>query len=256
MHRVSYRREKNRKRGTNMIRKMIKIDEEKCNGCGLCVNACKEGAIGLVNGKAKLLREDYCDGLGNCLPICPVDAISFEEREAKAFDGSLNTAKSHDGIPQGERFTCPGSRMHRIRHDAKPDVSEGKAAEPSTESQLNQWPVQIQLVSPNAPYFKEANLLIAADCTAYAYGAFHDRFMKGRITLIGCPKLDETDYAEKLAAILEQNRIKCITVVRMEVPCCGGIVHAVLEAMKKSGRMIPWNVVTIGTDGSIIETGL
>ncbi len=232
-----------------MIRKIIKIDKEKCNGCGICVNACHEGAIGLVDGKAQLMREDYCDGLGNCLPACPTGAITFEEREALLYNEEavkMNTETKEPKVP----FVCPGTRMRTIERTPE----RNKVATPvKNNSELNQWPVQIKLVPPNAPYFKNANLLIAADCTAYAYGAFHDRFMKNKITLIGCPKLDEVDYAEKLTAILSMNDLKSITVVRMEVPCCGGIVQAVIDALTASGKMIPWSVVTIGTDGEIIE---
>jgi NAD-dependent dihydropyrimidine dehydrogenase PreA subunit len=239
-----------------MIRKIIKIDEDKCNGCGQCVNACHEGAIGLVDGKAKLLRDDYCDGLGNCLPVCPVDAISFEEREAADYNEVAvkeaqeqkkenNTEKKNTKISCG----CPGTHLKTIKH-----IQNEKATEKVIqESQLNQWPVQIKLVPYDAPYFNNANLLIAADCTAYAYGDFHDRFMKNKITLIGCPKLDEGDYSEKLTDILKNNNIKSVTVVRMEVPCCGGIVNAVINAMKNSGKMIPWQVVTISTDGNISD---
>ncbi len=229
-----------------MIRRIIKIDEEKCNGCGLCASACHEGAIGMVDGKAKLLREDYCDGLGDCLPVCPAQAITFEEREAPAYDEAAvqkNKAEKAE-LPCG----CPGSAsrsIERSRRDVQPEVWE--------ESCLSQWPVQIKLVPVNAPYFDGADLLIAADCTAYAYAGFHRRFIDGRVTLIGCPKLDEGDYAEKLAAILKNNDIKSITVVRMEVPCCGGIENAVKRALLSSGEIIPWSVVVIGTDGSIIR---
>lgn len=205
-----------------MIRKIITIDKEVCNGCGLCVSACHEGAIGLVDGKATLLRDDYCDGLGNCLPACPVNAITFEEREA---------------LPYNDE-----------------EVKKNTAANfQSITSKLNQWPVQIKLVPVNAPYFNGSNLLIAADCTAYAYGNFHIEFIKDRITLIGCPKLDDIDYSQKLTDILSHNDIKSITVVRMIVPCCGGIVHAVTTALKNSGKIIPWQVVTISTDGTIVN---
>ncbi|MCL1916972.1 MAG: 4Fe-4S binding protein [Peptococcaceae bacterium] len=198
-----------------MIRKIIKIDQEKCNGCGLCVTACHEGAIGIMDNKAVLLRDDYCDGLGNCLPVCPAGAISFEEREALAFD---------EAAVFGNR-------------DAK---------------QLAQWPLQIQLVPINASYFADANLLIAADCAAYAYGNFHREFMKGKITVIGCPKLDALDYSEKLAAILKSNTIQSVTVVRMEVPCCGGIEAAAKTAVMNSEKMIPCQGVTISTDGRLL----
>lgn len=230
-----------------MIRQIIKINEEKCNGCGLCVSACHEGAIGLMDGKARLLRDDYCDGLGNCLPVCPTGAITFEEREAMIYnDPQVSKSESQPNtLPCG----CPGIQSKEIKHQSssKPEVAE------ISQSQLNQWPVQIKLVPPNAPYFKNANLLVAADCTAYAYGNFHDKFMKNRITLIGCPKLDDGDYSEKLTDILKMNDIKSVTVVRMEVPCCGGIENAVKNALKNSGKLIPWQVVVISTDGEIID---
>jgi len=198
-----------------MLRKIIKIDREKCNGCGLCVTACHEGAIGLVDGKAELLRDDYCDGLGDCLPACPAGAISFEEREALAYSETEVKKKNI--------------------------------------SQLRQWPIQIKLAPINAPYFENANLLVSADCAAYAYGNFHADYMRNKITLIGCPKLDDVDYSEKLTAILKSNNIKSVTVVRMEVPCCGGIEFAVKKALQNSGKMIPWQVVTISTDGQVLE---
>ncbi|BBA51381.1 ATP-binding protein [Fusobacterium varium] len=236
-----------------MIRKIIKIDEEKCNGCGICVSACHEGAIGMVNGKAKLMRDDYCDGLGDCLPGCPVNAISFEEREAAEYDEAAvkaNMAAKKDKLPTSVHFGCPGMQSKTIERKAeKSECCESK----EIDSQLNQWPVQIKLVPVNAPYFNNANLLIAADCTAYSYGDFHNKFMKNRITLIGCPKLDEGDYADKLTAILENNDIKSLTVVRMQVPCCGGIVNAVKKALLQSGKLIPWNIITISTNGEIIE---
>ncbi|MDL2235927.1 4Fe-4S binding protein [Christensenellaceae bacterium OttesenSCG-928-L17] len=249
-------------------RKIIKIDENKCNGCGLCAEACHEGAIGMVNGKATLLRDDYCDGLGDCLPVCPTNAISFEEREAAAYDEAAVQArmKKAGKAPQGG---CPGHSAHTIAHESgtlacgcpgshsKTIAREAKfSAAPATQaakSMLAQWPVQIKLVPVNAPYFKGAKLLIAADCTSFAYGDFHNRFIKNHITLIGCPKLDEGDYAEKLTAILKENDIQSVTVVRMEVPCCGGIANAVVTALKNSGKMIPWQIVTISTDGTIIE---
>lgn len=201
-----------------MIRKIIQIDEEKCNGCGACASACHEGAIGMVDGKAKLLRDDYCDGLGDCLPTCPTGAISFVEREAAAYDeAAVQAAKTKKG------------------------------------SELRQWPVQIKLAPVNAPWFDGAKLLVAADCTAYAYADFHQDFIKGHITLIGCPKLDGVDYAVKLTDIIRNNDIRSVTVVRMEVPCCGGIENAVKTALQDSGKLIPWNVVTIAIDGSMIE---
>lgn len=198
-----------------MIRRIIQIDEKKCNGCGICANACHEGAIGIVNGKATLLRDDYCDGLGDCLPTCPTGAITFVEREAAEFDKAAVLAR-----PQ---------------------------------SQLGQWPVQIKLAPVHAPYFEGAHILIAADCTAFAYGDFHNRFIRGRIVLVGCPKLDEGDYSQKLTDIFKQNDIKSLTIVRMEVPCCGGIEHAAVTALKNSGRFIPWQVVTISINGQILD---
>ena len=200
-----------------MIRKIIRIDEEKCNGCGACADACHEGAIEMIDGKAKLTREDYCDGLGDCLPTCPTDAISFEEREAPAYNEAAVLA-----------------------------AKKQKEA-------LVQWPAQIKLAPLRAPYFQNANLLIAADCTAYAYGNFHNKFMKNHITLIGCPKLDEGNYAQKLTQIIAGNDIKSVTIARMEVPCCGGLEHAVKQALQASGKFIPWQVVTISTDGRILE---
>ncbi|MBZ4671456.1 MAG: ferredoxin [Oscillospiraceae bacterium] len=239
-----------------MIRKIIKIDEEKCNGCGLCVNACHEGAIGLVDGKAKLLRDDYCDGLGNCLPVCPTNAISFEEREAAAYDEeAVKAAQEAKNAHQPKTLACgcPGTHSKKLEPKAAPKMEIPSSGFSVPVSQLGQWPVQIKLVPVNAPYFENANLLVAADCTAFAFGDFHNRFIRNRITLIGCPKLDEGDYSEKLTEILKRNNIKSITVVRMEVPCCGGIVNAVTTALKNSGKMIPWQVVTISTDGEIIE---
>ncbi|MCL2517279.1 MAG: 4Fe-4S binding protein [Oscillospiraceae bacterium] len=218
-----------------MLRKVIKIDEDKCNGCELCVSACHEGAIGMVDGKAKLLRDDYCDGLGDCLPVCPTEAITFEEREADPY-------KQPETLDCG----CPGTNSKTLKHESKSESTV------FTTTQLNQWPVQIRLVPQQAPYFKNANLLVAADCAAYAYGNFHNDFMKNRITLIGCPKLDDVDYSEKLTNILKLNDIKSITVVRMEVPCCGGIENAVKTALKNSGKLIPWQIVVISTDGKIL----
>jgi len=232
-----------------MIRKIIKIDQEKCNGCGACAAACHEGAIEMINGKAKLTREDYCDGLGDCLPACPVDAISFEEREAPAYNEEAVIAakqkKESAPLPCG----CPGTRSKAI-HREKSDFSSSCAP---SGSQLSQWPVQIKLVPVNAPYFDGAKLLVAADCSAYAYGNFHYEFIRNHITLIGCPKLDEGDYADKLTAILANNDIKSVTVARMEVPCCGGIEYAVKKALQTSGKFIPWRVVTISTDGKILD---
>ena len=230
-----------------MLRKIIKIEEEKCNGCGACAAACHEGAIEMVNGKAKLTREDYCDGLGDCLPACPTGAITFELREASAYDEAAvlaaKAAKGAKPIPGG----CPGMRSIAIRREAPAAL-----AAPAT-SQLTQWPVQIKLVPIRAPYFENANLLVAADCTAFAYGNFHNEFIRNHITLIGCPKLDEGDYAEKLTAIIANNNIKSLTIVRMEVPCCGGIEQAAKRALQASGKFIPWRVVTISTDGRILD---
>ena len=286
-----------------MIRRIIQIDEEKCNGCGACAAACHEGAIGMVDGKAKLLRDDYCDGLGDCLPACPVDAISFVEREAAAYDAEAvkaaqeaatqeDAAATEAPLPCGcpgsnvkeiKRPTggcpgsnvkeikrpasggCPGSQAKSLRHpqaeaagagepESRFDGFDGLHSErPAVASQLSQWPVQIKLVPVNAPYFDGANLLIAADCTAYAYGDFHHRFIRNRITLVGCPKLDEGDYTEKLTAIIRENDIRSVTIIRMEVPCCGGLERAAVQALKDSGKFIPWQVVIISTDGRIIS---
>ncbi len=231
-----------------MIRKIIKINEDKCNGCGACASACHEGAIEMINGKAVLTREDYCDGLGDCLPACPTDAITFEEREAPAYDEeAVRKAKMQKfgvNLPCG----CPGTQSKAIRREKAVHTETAPAA-----SELSQWPVQIKLVPVNAPYFDGANLLIAADCTAYAYGNFHKEFIRNRITLIGCPKLDEGDYTEKLTRIIADNDIKSVTIVRMEVPCCGGIETAARRALQVSGKFIPWTVITISTDGRIIE---
>ncbi len=235
----------------DMIRKIIKIDEELCNGCGACAQACHEGAIEMIGGKAKLTREDYCDGLGDCLPECPCGAISFEEREAAAYDEMAvlaakqkkqkETGSSHNG--------CPGMQMRQITHtETIPCVSSS-----IIESQLGQWPCQIKLAPVNAPYFNNAKLLIAADCTAYAYANIHNEYMKGKITLIGCPKLDSVDYSEKLMEIIKNNEIKDVTILRMEVPCCGGLEAAAKKALQESGKFIPWQVGTVTIDGKIKE---
>lgn len=234
-----------------MIRKIIKINEEKCNGCGLCAQACHEGAIGMVSGKARLLREDYCDGLGDCLPVCPTGAITFEEREADAYDEAAVLTnmqqKKMEKLPCG----CPGTHSKAIRRET--ECERQQELPTMVQTYLRQWPVQIQLVPINAPYFDGAHLLVAADCAAYAYGDFHSRYMKNKITVIGCPKLDEADYAEKLTAIVKMNEIQSITVARMEVPCCGGIENAVKTALQNAGKRIPWQIVTISTDGRILE---
>lgn len=249
-----------------MIRKIITINEDLCNGCGLCVNACHESAIGLVDGKAKLLRDDYCDGLGNCLPACPTNAITFVEREALAYNeeevkknmendrNKANVVNHKQNVTHEFHQGCPGSRMKEMKRNEEETLSVNTTPEHniSAPSELRQWPVQIQLVPVNASYFNNAELLIAADCTAYAYRDFH-HLMKNKITLIGCPKLDDTDYSEKLTKILLQNELMSITVIRMEVPCCGGIVNAVKTALQNSGKMIPWRVITISTDGTILS---
>ena len=236
-----------------MIRKIIHIDEEKCNGCGACVTACHEGAIGLVNGKAKLLRDDYCDGLGDCLPTCPTGAITFVEREAAAYDEqAVMENKQRKMRKEGMTLPCgcPGSAAKSLERRSGPTVETPQAQQ---TSRLSQWPVQIKLVPVNAPYFDGARLLIAADCTAYAYAAFHERFIKGHITLVGCPKLDSVDYSEKLTEIIRENNIKSVTVVRMEVPCCGGLELAAKKALQQSGKFIPWQVVTVTVDGRLVE---
>ena len=228
-----------------MIRKIIQIDEELCNGYGACANACHEGAIGMVNGKAKLLRDDYCDGLGDCLPACPMDAIHFVEREAAAYnEAAVLAAKAHKAAHTG----CPGARMRQMHHEG-----DAPATAQKRPSRLSQWPCQIKLVPINAPYFNGAKLLIAADCTAYAYANMHQDFMKGKITIIGCPKLDDVDYSEKLTQIISNNNIQSVTIVRMEVPCCGGLEYAARTALQNSGKFIPWQVVTISTDGKILD---
>lgn len=249
-----------------MIRTIINIDKEKCNGCGICVNACHEGAIAMVDGKAELVRDDYCDGLGNCLPACPTGAITFVEREAAAYDEAAvqeNMKKKHETAHAEHHHEhqhqpnlacgCPGSQARALKREAEAPKAAAPAQSEKAESQLQQWPVQIKLVPINAPYFDGANLLIAADCAAYAYADFHKDFIRNHITIIGCPKLDDGDYSEKLTAILSNNDIKSVTIVRMEVPCCGGIQHAAVTALKNSGKMIPWQVVTISTNGEILE---
>ena len=244
-----------------MIRKIIHIDEEKCNGCGLCASACHEGAIDIIDGKAKLVRENFCDGFGDCLPNCPTGAITFEEREAPAYDNAAVLAAKERKRRAGG---CPGSRMMQFRRTAEggaqdgvPSAEEsagaaaGAAARPV--SQLAQWPCQIRLVPIRAPFFDGAKLLIAADCTAYAYASLHEDFMKGRTTIIGCPKLDDVDYTDKLTDIIRENDIKSVTIVRMEVPCCDGLQRAAQNALQASGKFLPWQVVTVSRDGRILD---
>ncbi len=239
-----------------MIRKIIKIDEEKCNGCGACAAACHEGAIAMENGRAKLIRDDYCDGLGDCLPQCPCGAIAFEEREAAAYDEAAVQAakqkkqeKSKEGAVQPG---CPGMQARALKQN---QADTAGASQPVQEpaSRLAQWPCQIKLAPVQAPYFENARLLIAADCTAYAYAQMHEAYMKGRVTLIGCPKLDAVDYSEKLTEIIKNNSIQSVTVLRMEVPCCGGLEAAAKKALQNSGTCIPWQVVTISVDGRVLQ---
>ncbi|MBO6268038.1 MAG: 4Fe-4S binding protein [Clostridium sp.] len=242
-----------------MIRKIIHIDEEKCNGCGLCADACHEGAIDIVDGKAKLVRENFCDGFGDCLPGCPTGAITFEDREAPEYDEQAvkraqEAKKMNEMMHEHHEGGCPGSRMMQFHKEDEqlqekaPTVSAGRSV-----SQLNQWPCQIKLLPTQAPFFDGAKLLIAADCTAYAYANTHEDFMKGKITIIGCPKLDAVDYTEKLTAIIRDNDIRSVTIVRMEVPCCGGLQRAAENALRASGKFIPWQVVTISRDGRILD---
>ena len=237
-----------------MKRKIISIDEALCNGCGLCVSACHEGAIQMVNGKAKLVSDSYCDGLGDCLPACPTNAIQIIEREAADYDEAAVAARmaaAKPPLPCG----CPGQIAKSIARTPTPTALPTDAAPTAAApvAQLGNWPVQIKLVNPRAPYLQNAALLVAADCTAFAYADIHRKFMRNKVTLIGCPKLDEGDYAEKLTAILQANEIKSVTVLRMEVPCCGGIANAVQRALQASGKTIPWQVVTIATEGQILE---
>ncbi len=237
-----------------MIRKIIHIDEEKCSGCGLCAEACHEGAIEMVGGKAKLVRENFCDGFGDCLPNCPTGAITFEEREAPEYDeAAVKKAKEKKNMTElkheHHEGGCPGSRMMQFEQKAEDaPVMTGKPV-----SRLGQWPCQIKLVPTEAPFFDGAKLLIAADCTAYAYANMHEDFMKGKITVIGCPKLDAVDYTDKLTEIIANNDIKSVTIVRMEVPCCGGLQRAAENALRASGKFIPWQVVTISRDGRILD---
>lgn len=251
-----------------MIRKIVHIDEEKCNGCGACANACHEDAIAMIDGKARLIKDDYCDGLGDCLPACPMDAIEIIEREANEYDEAAVKARiaakkmaenaKKNGAPV---HVCPGSMARSLQHTQTENAKENDCSNADTGSgnwkpvsRLSQWPVQIKLVPTSAPYFDGANLLVAADCTAYAYANFHEDFIKNHITLVGCPKLDDIDYSEKLTEIIKNNDIKSVKIVRMEVPCCGGLQNAVVNALKNSGKMIPWQVVTISCDGKILES--
>ena len=241
-----------------MIRKIIHIDEEKCNGCGLCAEACHEGAIDIVDGKAKLVRENFCDGFGDCLPNCPTGAITFEEREAPAYDeAAVKAAQAKkeekmmmEHVHEGG---CPGSKMMQFKATQEESTLEQSQTYIKPVSRLGQWPCQIKLLPTEAPFYNGAKLLIAADCTAYAYANMHEDFMKGKITVIGCPKLDAIDYSEKLTDIIRNNDIKSVTIVRMEVPCCGGLQRAAENALRNSGKFIPWQVVTISRDGRILD---
>ncbi|MCL2641937.1 MAG: 4Fe-4S binding protein [Candidatus Bathyarchaeota archaeon] len=237
-----------------MIRKIIKINNEKCTGCSLCISACHEGALAIVNGKAKLVRDDYCDGLGNCLPVCPTGAITFEEREATEYNKTAVKNNQKNNPPPPTDCNCPSTQAHAIKHENPTEtINPNQTPTPSTETHLNQWPIQIKLVPPNASYFNNANLLVAADCTAYAYGNFHNAYMKNKITLIGCPKLDEEDYSKKLTTILKTNDIKTVTVTQIEVPCCNGIKNAVKTALQNCGKTIPCQIIVISTDGKILK---
>lgn len=239
-----------------MIRKIIRIDKEKCNGCGACADACHEGAIDIIHGKAELVREHFCDGLGDCLPECPTGAISFEEREAPEYDEKAVKEAQKKILAKNQTMAthvgCPGSKSMQIQ---RKETSETKKLSSNADqvSSLQNWPVQIKLAPVNAPYFNDAKLLIAADCTAYAYASFHQDFIRNKITLIGCPKLDQVDYSEKLTAIIQNNNIQSVTIVRMEVPCCGGLEMAAKKTLQNSGKFIPWQVVTISIDGKILE---
>ena len=230
-----------------MIRKIIHIDEEKCNGCGLCAEACHEGAIDIVDGKAKLVRESFCDGFGDCLPNCPTGAITFEEREAPEYDEAKKMSEMKREHPAGG---CPGSRIMQFKQN---EAESAPVSAGTPVSRLAQWPCQIKLVPTQAPFFDGAKLLIAADCTAYAYANMHEEFMRGKVTIIGCPKLDDVDYTDKLTAIIRDNDIRSVTIVRMEVPCCGGLQRAAQNALQASGKFIPWQVVTISRDGNILD---
>lgn len=243
-----------------MIRKIIHIDEDRCSGCGLCAKACHEGAIDMVDGKAKLTRESFCDGFGDCLPECPSGAISFEEREAPEYDeAAVRAAKAekerkamNDNVhSHGHEGGCPGARL--MQFDRSEECCETGAPAGRAVSRLTQFPIQIKLLPTKAPFYEGARLLIAADCTAYAYANMHEDFMKGKVTMIGCPKLDEGDYCEKLTEIIRDNDIKSVTIVRMEVPCCGGLQSAAENALKSSGKFIPWQVTIVSRDGRITE---
>ena len=239
-----------------MIRKIIRIDKDKCNGCGVCADACHEGAIDIINGKAELVREHFCDGLGDCLPECPTGAISFEEREAPAYDEEAVKEAQKKIFTKNQAMSaysgCLGTKIMQIQRTETSEPVEPSLTADSM-SKLQNWPVQIKLAPVNAPYFNDAKLLIAADCTAYAYASFHQDFIRNKVTLIGCPKLDQVDYSEKLTEIIQNNNIQSVTIVRMEVPCCGGLEMAAKKALQSSGKFIPWQVVTISIDGKILE---
>lgn len=241
-----------------MVRKIIHIDEDKCNGCGICANACHEGAIEIVDGKAKLVRENFCDGFGDCLPGCPMGAITFEMREAPEYDEAAVKAAKEENMKEANKEMkahagCPGSKIMPINRGEREEAESQNQTYNKPVARLNNWPVQIKLAPIKADYFEGSKLLIAADCTAYAYAAFHEDFIKGKITLIGCPKLDAIDYSEKLTEIIKNNDIKSVTIVRMEVPCCGGLEMAAKKALQASGKFIPWQVVTVGIDGSLMD---
>ena len=236
------------------MKKTISIDADKCNGCRLCVEACHEGSLGMADGKAVVLHEDTCDGLGDCLPVCPTGAISFESRETNVIDEPPMKTRTEGKHPEKPSGACPGSNVKTfIRKDTPLPIISANRPAPIAESELNQWPVQLKLAPTTAPYFDWAKLLIAADCSAYAYANFHSDFIKGKITLIGCPKLDAENYADKLTAILKKNTIRSVTIVRMEVPCCAGIEQAAVQALKNCGKMIPWEVITLAVNGEIVE---
>jgi len=237
-----------------MVRQIIHIDEDKCTGCGICATACHEGAIEIIDGKAKLVRENFCDGFGDCLPGCPTGAITFEEREAPAYDEAAVKESKKKREPVEVRHQCPGSMMRQMNRSNNEKNEGGVVANiTQMQSELSNWPVQIKLAPITAPYFDGAKLLIAADCSAYAYASFHQEFMKGKVTLIGCPKLDAIDYSEKLTEIIANNDIQNVTIVRMEVPCCGGLEMAAKKALQSSGKFIPWQVVTISIEGNILD---